>query len=45
MGTIDHIVVQVIFKKGEAVQLEGVTGSAEGNAILQVWQEQLMYLK
>lgn len=29
---------QVIFKKGEAVQLEGVTGSAEGNAILQTLQ-------
>ena len=43
--TIDHVLVQVIFKMGEAVQLEGVTGSAEGNAILQVWQEQLVCLE
>ena len=41
----DHVDVQVIFKKGEAVQLEGVTGSAEGNAILQVGEGHLVVVE
>ena len=33
---------QVRFRKGEAVRLEGVSGSAEGNPLLQVPRNFLM---
>ena len=33
---ICHGNIQVRFRKGEAVRLEGVSGSAEGNPLLQV---------